>query len=135
MQPKWSKGYSRLGLAKFKAGDLAGAMKAYSAGLALDAGNTQIADGLAEVRFRGAEIQRGGGSEGSEEGVSVTRLTARYHQDVSAPHARRRLNSHSRPRRTQGSGRERECGRVEAAALLWHWRSSVCLSYHLRRMH
>lgn len=50
MQPKWSKGYSRLGLAKFKAGDLAGAMKAYSAGLALDAGNTQIADGLAEVR-------------------------------------------------------------------------------------
>jgi predicted TPR repeat methyltransferase len=52
MQPKWSKGYSRLGLAKFKAGDLAGAMKAYSAGLALDAGNTQIADGLAEVRFR-----------------------------------------------------------------------------------
>jgi predicted TPR repeat methyltransferase len=50
MQPKWSKGYSRLGLAKFKSGDLAGAMKAYSAGLALDAGNTQIADGLAEVR-------------------------------------------------------------------------------------
>lgn len=50
MAPKFVKGYSRLGLAKFKAGDLAGAMKAYSTGLALDAGNTQIADGLAEVR-------------------------------------------------------------------------------------
>jgi hypothetical protein len=57
MQPKWSKGYSRLGLAKFKSGDLAGAMKAYSAGLALDAGNTQIADGLAEVRPSRARVR------------------------------------------------------------------------------
>jgi predicted TPR repeat methyltransferase len=50
MSPKWSKGYSRLGLAKFKAGDLAGAIKAYTSGLAQDPDNTQIADGLAEVR-------------------------------------------------------------------------------------
>ena len=49
MSPKWSKGYSRLGLAKFKAGDLAGAIKAYTSGLAQDPDNTQIADGLAEV--------------------------------------------------------------------------------------
>ena len=59
MQPKWSKGYSRLGLTKFKAGDLAGAMKAYTAGLALDPANTQIADGLAEVR-----VARVGGAGG-----------------------------------------------------------------------
>ena len=50
MSPKWAKGYSRLGLAKFKAGDLAGAVKAYTAGLVVDPSNTQIADGLAEVR-------------------------------------------------------------------------------------
>ena len=62
MQPKWSKGYSRLGLAKFKAGDLAGAMKAYSNGLAVDPSNTQIADGLAEVR-RGADAA--GGARGA----------------------------------------------------------------------
>jgi len=50
MAPKWSKGYSRLGLAKFKSGDLAGAIKAYTAGLAVDPDNTQIADGLNEAR-------------------------------------------------------------------------------------
>ena len=51
MQPKWSKGYSRLGLAKFKSGDLAGAIKAYTTGLSHDPDNTQISDGLTEVRF------------------------------------------------------------------------------------
>ena len=51
MAPKFAKGYSRLGLAKFKAGDLAGAIKAYTAGLAADPSNTGIADGLAEVRL------------------------------------------------------------------------------------
>jgi len=50
MSPKWSKGYSRLGLAKFKAGDLAGSIKAYTSGLAQDPDNTQIADGLAEAK-------------------------------------------------------------------------------------
>lgn len=59
MQPKFSKGFSRLGLAKFKAGDLAGAMKAYANGLAVDPSNTQIADGLAEVRgWAGARARR-----------------------------------------------------------------------------
>ena len=50
MSPKWAKGYSRLGLAKFKSGDLAGAIKAYTQGLAVDPGNTQIADGLTEAK-------------------------------------------------------------------------------------
>jgi len=50
MSPKWAKGYSRLGLAKFKAGDLAGAIKAYTQGLAVDPSNTQIADGLTEAK-------------------------------------------------------------------------------------
>ena len=33
LKPSWSKGYSRLGLAKFKAGDLPGAKDAYKAGM------------------------------------------------------------------------------------------------------
>ena len=89
MQPKWSKGYSRLGLAKFKAGDLAGAMKAYSAGLALDAGNTQIADGLAEVRA--ARVSRRAAWRGLRRRACVgDEPTAIYHQEMSAVPARRR---------------------------------------------
>jgi len=88
MQPKWSKGFSRLGLAKFKAGDLAGAMKAYSAGLAVDPSNTQIADGLAEVRPPGARERRRRARRAAR-GVGDDTLR-RYHQDMSAVPARRR---------------------------------------------
>ena len=84
MQPKWSKGYSRLGLAKFKAGDLAGAIKAYSSGLAVDPSNTQIADGLAEVRAAGGLAGRGAARGG------VGDDTSGYHQDKSAVPARQR---------------------------------------------
>jgi L1 cell adhesion molecule like protein len=52
LKPDWGKGYSRLGLALFKKGDLAGAQKAYSAGLACDPNNVQCNDGLAETRAR-----------------------------------------------------------------------------------
>ena len=52
LKPDWGKGYSRLGLALYKKGDLAGAQKAYAAGLACDPNNVQCNDGLAEVRAR-----------------------------------------------------------------------------------
>ena len=52
LKPDWGKGYSRLGLALFKKGDLAGAQRAYSAGLACDPNNVQCNDGLAETRAR-----------------------------------------------------------------------------------
>jgi cytochrome c-type biogenesis protein CcmH/NrfG len=75
MSPKWSKGYSRLGLAKFKAGDLAGSIKAYTSGLAQDPDNTQIADGLAEVRARP------GGRESSlvSDDTATTKIRAHPH--------------------------------------------------------
>ena len=52
LKPDWGKGYSRLGLALFKKGDLVGAQKAYAGGLACDPNNVQCNDGLAEVRAR-----------------------------------------------------------------------------------
>lgn len=52
MKPDWGKGYSRLGLALYKKGDLVGAQKAYAGGLACDPNNVQCNDGLAEVRTR-----------------------------------------------------------------------------------
>ncbi len=79
MAPKFSKGFSRLGLAKFKAGDLAGAMKAYANGLAVDPSNTQIADGLAEVRgwggrAGGAARARGVGDDTSGDTTKIRAL-------------------------------------------------------------
>jgi len=50
IKPEWGKGHSRLGVALFKKGDLDGAQKAYSAGLACDPNNVQCDDGIAEVR-------------------------------------------------------------------------------------
>ena len=50
LKPEWGKGYSRLGLALFKKGDLSGAQKAYAGGLACDPNNVMCNDGLAEVR-------------------------------------------------------------------------------------
>ena len=50
LKPEWAKGYSRLGLALFKKGDMAGAQKAYAGGLSRDPNNVQCNDGLAEVR-------------------------------------------------------------------------------------
>jgi cytochrome c-type biogenesis protein CcmH/NrfG len=50
LKPDWAKGYSRLGVALFKKGDLAGAQKAYAGGIACDPNNAQCNDGLAEVR-------------------------------------------------------------------------------------
>ena len=49
LKPDWGKGYSRLGLALFKKGDLAGAQKAYSAGLACDPNNVQCNDARPRV--------------------------------------------------------------------------------------
>ena len=83
MQPKWSKGYSRLGLAKFKAGDLAGAIKAYSSGLAVDPSNTQIADGLAEVRAAGGLAGHGA----ARGGASVTTQADTTKIRALCPHA------------------------------------------------
>ncbi len=50
LRPEWSKGYSRLGLALYRCGDLAGAQRAYASGLAIDPDSAQLADGLSEVR-------------------------------------------------------------------------------------
>ena len=50
IKPEWGKGYSRLGVALFKKGDLDGAQKAYAGGIACDPNNVQCDDGLAEVR-------------------------------------------------------------------------------------
>ena len=50
LKPEWGKGYSRLGFALFKKGDLSGAQKAYAGGLACDPNNVMCNDGLAEVR-------------------------------------------------------------------------------------
>lgn len=55
--PPLSEGYSRLGVALFKKGDLSGAQKAYAGGLACDPNNVQCNDGLAEVRAAKARKQ------------------------------------------------------------------------------
>ena len=52
LKPDWGKGYSRLGLALFKKGDLAGAQKAYSAGLACDPNNVQCNDARPRVKAK-----------------------------------------------------------------------------------
>jgi|APGre2960657423_1045063.scaffolds.fasta_scaffold49742_2 predicted TPR repeat methyltransferase len=77
MSPKWAKGYSRLGLAKFKAGDLAGAVKAYTAGLVVDPSNTQIADGLAEVRPGPARPARAAAARAGVSGTTDSRITTK----------------------------------------------------------
>ena len=52
LAPQWSKGYSRLGLARFKLGDLAAAVKAYSSGLKIEPDNDQLKAALDEARAR-----------------------------------------------------------------------------------
>jgi tetratricopeptide (TPR) repeat protein len=50
LSPDWVKGYSRLGFAKYKSGDLDGALKAYQAGISRDPHNAALKDGIADVK-------------------------------------------------------------------------------------
>ena len=50
LMPDWVKGYSRLGFAKYKSGDLEGALKAYQAGISRDPHNAALKDGIADVK-------------------------------------------------------------------------------------
>lgn len=48
--PGWAKGYSRLGLALFKLKEYKKALKAYETGVSIDPSNTQLLEGISEIR-------------------------------------------------------------------------------------
>lgn len=50
LAPKWAKGYSRLGLARFSLRDYGGAIKAYAEGLTIEPTNEQFFAALEEAR-------------------------------------------------------------------------------------
>eukprot|EP00873_Tetraselmis_striata_P019018 jgi/Tetstr1/439282/TSEL_027723.t1 len=66
LNPSWGKGYTRLGLAKFKSGDLLGAKEAYRAGMKVDKGSQPLADGLAKVEAAMAAARAKADKEASD---------------------------------------------------------------------
>ena len=68
LKPDWAKGYSRLGQALLRAGDLDGAQKAYMQGLGVDPDSEALMDGLAEVR----KAKKNGGKVPTEEMAKAT---------------------------------------------------------------
>lgn len=68
LKPDFVKGYSRVGLAHFKLGDLDAAQKAYEDGLKVDGNNASLKSGLEETK-RAKEQQIGGGGAGGGAGA------------------------------------------------------------------
>jgi len=58
LNSKWAKGYSRLGLARFRQGNLKEAQKIYETGLTIEPDNASLREGLAEVMQAKADARK-----------------------------------------------------------------------------